>query len=151
MLKYNKSIVIIVFLCLIFFLFFVIVTVSKKEIAKNDTLIKNNIEFSGIITNLNISQNHAFGILRLKVLNTNKKIFKAISGNIVYPYAIENSIAEVYTQIPIPEIKKGYKVVVNSNKKTITFYEKDKFLYEWEISLIQEDLDIKYIEQNTIF
>ena len=131
--------------------FFIVLKVSKMEIEKEDELLKNDIVFSGIITNLNVSKNHAFGILQLRIIKANNHSFKQYQENKIFPYAIKNSTAEIYTHIAIPEIKKGYKVILNSNNKTITIYDGDKFLYEWEASMVSEDRDKQFVKENTIF
>ena len=152
MFKYKSSPIVMAIL-LGFVAVFVIIVYqsSKKEILQNDKTIKNNIVFSGIITNLNVSGNHAFGILQLKIIETNNNSFNFNTQNYIFPYKIKDSIAEIYTHISIPEIEKGYKVVVNSNNKTITVFDGDKFLYEWDIYFVKENRDINFVKENTIF
>lgn len=138
---------------IIFIVFFIILAVvyflSGKEIEKNNNLLNNNVKFSGIITNLNVSRNHAFGILQVKIIETNNSLFKCSLGDRIYPYSIKASIAEIYHYIPL-EIKEGYKVLLNSNNKTISFYNGNKFLYQSDISIITEETDIEFVKKHSI-
>ena len=150
MFKYKSTPIVLIILLSLFSIFiFFTYRFGAKETVKNNDLMKNNIVFSGIITNLNISNNHAFGIMTLKITETNNHLFKSSKGNEIYPYSINDSVAEVYHFIPL-EIKKGYKAVVNSNDKIISIYDGNKFLYEWEISIVSSDIDIEFVKQHTI-
>ncbi|TDP58642.1 hypothetical protein [Flavobacterium dankookense] len=150
MFKYKSTPVILLILISLFFTFIYFVNKSSNvEVKKNKELMKNNIEFSGIITNINISNNHAFGIMQLKIDKTNKAKFNPIADDKLFPYAINDSIAEIYHFIPL-ELKKGYKAIIKSNSKIISFYDKDKFLFEWEISIISSETDKKFVKENTI-
>lgn len=146
MFKYKyTTIVFVVFFVIILIVYFL----SGKVIEKNDNLLNNNVKFSGIITNLNVSRNHAFGILELKMIETNNNLFKSSLGDRIYPYAIKGSVAEIYHYIPL-EIKEGYKVLLNSNNKTISFYDGNKFLYESDISIITEGTDVEFVKKHSI-
>ena len=135
-----------------FLAFFIIIFTfyffSGKEIEKNDNLLNNNVKFSGIITNLNISRNHAFGILELKILDSNIYLFNFSKGNKIYPYSIKGTIAEIYHYIPL-EIKVGYKVLLNSNNKTVSFFDGNKFLYQYNISVITEETDVEFVKKHS--
>ncbi|MFC4476493.1 hypothetical protein [Flavobacterium chungangensis] len=151
MFKYKSSPIVIVVLLVLSSIFFAIYyKISKIEIEKDNKLLTNDIVFSGIITDLKVSKNHAFGILQLKIIKTNNYSFKPYLEGELYPYAIKDSVAEIYNYIPL-SIKKGYKVQINSNKKTITFYDGDKIKYQWEIYIVSEERDIDFVKKNTIF
>jgi hypothetical protein len=151
MFKHKSSpIVLAILFIVICILVFIVYRSSCKELEKGNNLMKNNIEFSGIITNLNVSGNHAFGILQLKITETNRNLFKSSLGSEIYPYTIKDSVAEIYTHIALPEIEKGYKVVVNSNNQTITVYDGYKFLYEWEISMVIGETDMEFVKKYSI-
>lgn len=139
---------------IIFVAFFIIIIIvyflSSKEVQKKNDLLNNNVRFSGIITKLNVSRNHAFGILQLKIIETNNNLFKSSLGDIIYPYAIKGSVAEIYHYIPL-EIKEGYKVLLNSNNKTISFYDGNKFLYQSDINIITEEIDVEFVKKHSIF
>lgn len=152
MFKYKTSPTVLgILLALSVIFFFIYFKISEIEIEKDDKLLKNNIVFSGIITNLNVSKNHAFGIMQLKILETNNHSFTQYQKNKIFPYAIKDSTAEIYTHIAIPEIKNGYKVFLNSNDKSITIYDDNKFLYKWNASMVSEDSDKQFVNENSIF
>lgn len=147
--KFNS--ILIILLILVALVFFIVFKTSKNQMDTENKLLSNNVKFSGKIVNYNVSKNHAFGILKLQIIESNIKKFNAFSQNKLFPYALEDSIAEIYTQIPIPEIEIGYKVEVNSNAKTIIFYDGEKIKYEWDIFIVSEGTDIDFVKKNTMF
>lgn len=150
MFKYKSTPLVLLILISLFLIFIYFINKSSNiEVKNSEELMKNNIEFSGTITNLNISNNHAFGIMQLKIDKTNKTKFNPIVNDKLFPYAINDSIAEIYHFIPL-ELKKGYKAIIKSNTKTISFYDKDRFLFEWEISIVSSETDKKFVKENTI-
>lgn len=152
MFKHKSShIVMAILLGFVAIIVMVVYQSSKKELQTNGKLITNNIAFSGVITNLNVSENHAFGILQLKILETNNNSYNFKAQNYIFPYQIKDSIAEIYTHISTLEIKKGYRAVVNSNNKTITVFDGAKLLYEWDIYIVKDETDINFVKENTIF
>lgn len=134
-------------------LFFLLISLiwrfGGKEKEKNDAMLKNDIVFSGEITKLSVSGNHAFGIIQLKITSKSIDTFQPFyDTDKFFPYSIKDSIAEIYNHIPL-SIKKGYKVVLNSSNRTISFFKENKRLYEWEIFMITQEDDIKFIKENT--
>lgn len=149
MFKYKSTPIILLIFLVIFSIYIAfVINLGKTEVKNNSELMKNNIQFTGIITNIKISGNHAFGILQLKIVETNNHSFSSLLNDKLYPYAIKGDVAEIYHFIPL-ELKEGYKVVFNSNSETLKVYNHDKFLYEWEVSIVTEKTDINFVKENT--
>jgi hypothetical protein len=122
---------------------------GQKEIKRDEKLIRNGIVFSGIVEDYKISNNHCFGILKLKITESNRPFFECKSKKIFYPYKIKDTIAEIY--IHICDIQNGFKVKLNSNNKTVTVLKGNDILQELEIAMVHEDTDINFARKNTIF
>lgn len=146
MFKHKYTIVIL--LSLFLFTLFILINKWNKEKIKSDVLLTNNIKFSGEILDLKVSKNHLFGIIKLKVDNTNTKMFLPPDTN-MYPYKIKDSIAEVYHYIS-NDLKKGIRVEVNSNDRIISFYNGETFMYDLDMWIITEKENIKFIKENTV-
>ena len=145
MFKYRYTpLVLLMFIVLTFLLF---VKKWNKDKLESDTLLTNNIEFEGEIIDLKVSDNHLFGIIKLKVDNTNTKIFLSSDINI-YPYRIKDSIAEVYNYISY-DLRKGIRVKVNSNKRCVSFYNNNTFMYDLDMWIITEKENVDFIKNNT--
>jgi hypothetical protein len=119
------------------------------EDLKSKKLLSNNITFTGVITDLKISRNHAFGVITLKVVKANTKMFLPTIEKDIYPYAIKDSVAEIYHYIS-PELKKGMSVELDSDKKNINFFDKNTFIYNSDIAIISSDIDIKFVQKNSL-
>ncbi|MFP3507879.1 hypothetical protein, partial [Burkholderia sp. SIMBA_062] len=76
--------------------------------------MKNNVEFVGNIISFQKSSNHAFGIIRLKIIKKNIKNFDEILDKGIYPYKIKDKIAELYCTVSVDR-KVGETVKVVSN------------------------------------
>lgn len=146
MFKYKYTIA--TLLLLVLPALFILISKWNKEKIKSDNLLINNIKFSGEIVDLKVSGNHLFGIIRLKVDSTNTKMFLPSDVN-MYPYRIKDSIAEIYHYVS-HDLKKGIKVKVDSDKKIISFYDRDIFMYDLDMWIVTEKENIKFIRNNTI-
>ncbi|UIR57746.1 hypothetical protein LZQ00_07960 [Sphingobacterium sp. SRCM116780] len=126
---------------------------SKKEIAKSNRLLHNNVAFEGIIVRIQRSNNHAFGIIELKLIKCNvNDFYKSIVHNEfkgIYPYRIKNDLAELYTTIS-NDIKVDDSVKVVSNDLTI-YYNLQKGYEEGSLYMISEGSDLNYVRENTTF
>lgn len=120
------------------------------EVKGYDTLMKNNFHFEGIITKIQVSNNHAFGILQLKVTKSNINEYRPKLEDALFPYVIKDSIAEVYTGIYVG-YKIGDKVIVDSNKIAIEFFEGNTRIDKGDIFITTETADIDYVKKHTVF
>ncbi|WP_433833400.1 hypothetical protein [Flavobacterium anhuiense] len=143
--KFSKYFFIISTLILSFILF----NFWTNEASKSIKLLKNNIKINGNIIDLKISKNHSFGIITLKIAHTNTKTFMPFVNENLYPYAIKDSVAEIYHYISI-DLKKGMKVELDSDTRNINFYDKNKLLYSSEITIISEESNVKFVKENSI-
>lgn len=150
MFKYKESkIVLPVLMGLVLIVTVLAYKSAQKDILRDDILIRNGIVISGIVVDYKISNNHDFGILQLKVTDSNSSSFNYKSDDFLYPYKIKDSVAEIYTHIST--IQKGFKIALNSNEKTIKIYNDNDFLQELEIAMIYEETDMNFVRKNTIF
>lgn len=147
MFKYKTTKFILLILMLIISL--LLIKFWNTEKLESEKMLSNNIKFEGVITKLNISKNHAFGIITLKILKANVKEFSPSIHNDIYPYAIRDSVAEIYHYVS-PTLKIGMRVELDSEKKNIKFYDKDVFMYDSDIAIISEELDIKFVQDNSL-
>lgn len=114
-------------------------------------MLHNNIKFEGEILNFRRSNNHGFGIIYLKVLKSNTSIFeKKISSNLIYPYIINDSLAEVYTYISTVRAN-GEIVSVDSDRRRVTYSGGNKIDTISGINMITESPDIEFVEKYTHF
>jgi uncharacterized protein with FMN-binding domain len=150
MFKYKSSpmviIILLVFSVIFFFIFF---KVSKKELQENERLMKNNIVFEGVVTNTKVSGNHAFGIIELKLSQSNTTEFNKKINDGIYPYKIKGNVAEIYCTVSI-ERKKGDTVKVVSNEETVYYnYKNSKEV--GDIYIVTDSNNIEFVNKNTFF
>lgn len=119
---------------------------------KNGIYLNNNVVFEGIVTALKISNNHRFGIVTLHVAHHDLPAFNQGSltnGNMIFPYKIQNGIAEVYDLVP-SGLSVGDSVYINSNERVIKyFYVKENKQFRGEVKMITNSLDIDFVNQNS--
>lgn len=144
--KYKYSIIIIIILVIISS-----ISNSKKleKERKTSNLMSNNIEFSGIVTDIKISKNHDFGIITIRIDKTNSKKFNPIiDENHLFPYIIKDSTAEIYTVVS-KNLKKGDSVRLSSNDKNAIFSSGNSQLYIDEIYITSVKRDIEFVKENS--
>jgi len=93
---------------------------SQKRLS--DKMMTNDVMLSGIVTDAKVSGNHAFGILRIKILKSNVRNFNPVSGKNLFPYNIRDKFGEIYHQVPY-QLKVGTRAELDSNKRTVSFYD----------------------------
>jgi len=142
----KKFIPLLIVLIFALFAAFFAVNIWKSEKKESDNLMQNGVVFTGTILNLNASKNHAFGVIKLKINNTSSLNF--INSNIIYPYQIKDSIAEVYHTITY-KLHKGMIVKVDSNKKKVFFFDSDSLIYSSDITTITDDIDKNFVLGNS--
>jgi hypothetical protein len=123
---------------------------DKKLKVESKKLLHNGIKFSGKVISFKQSNNHAFGVILLKLSSEENRIFIKPDANKEFPYRLYHDYAELYTQIP-DGINVGDVVSVDSNKESFTY----KFLssnqkYEGYISVINDPIDIEFISNHTM-
>ncbi|MCO5945713.1 hypothetical protein [Mucilaginibacter flavidus] len=123
---------------------------DKKQEIKDAHLLHNGIKFTGKVTGIKTSQNHAFGIILLELKNTNTPKFTKSTSTIEFPYKIFGDNAELYTRVP-DGLTVGDLVSVNSDLVTATyFYVAEKEPHEGFINIIHDSTDIEFIHENKI-
>ena len=120
----------------------------RKDKAIYDNLMSNNIKFSGIITDFKISKNHDFGIITLKIIESNSENFDPIIDDKLYPYAIRDSVAEIYGTVSY-NLKKGDLVEVDSNSQEVVFSNVTGVIYSDQISILSEETNIEFVKKTS--
>lgn len=124
---------------------------ESKEVIKRDSILNNNVKFSGFVIDYKQSDNHAFGIIQLQLTNTNIKEFNKTLENKIYPYRIHENIAELYVTIPDGlQHSDVYNVDSNSHKYIFESKKRDK-KYTSEIHIIEDSYNVDFVKENTIF
>lgn len=108
--------------------------------------MQNGIFFTGTITDFTESNNHSFGIIKIKLTNSNKKCF--VNSGVIYPYQINDSVVEIYHTVSY-RLHKGIKVKLDSNKQIISFFELNNLIYTSQITVITDENDIKFVKNNS--
>lgn len=126
---------------------------TAREEAKREKYLENNIVFEGHIIALARSNNHAFGIIQLKLTKCNVKAFhKTLSTKFTtwyYPYQIQDSIAELYCSVSSMR-KIGDFVKVVSNQKTI-YYNPATSKETGHLYLTNSSYDRDFVKEHTVF
>lgn len=139
-----------IFLLLVFvFMVFYLVKDSDKHMKKMNKYLDNSIIFEGQVNRIQVSNNHAFGILELKIIQSNVKEFDQKPKNGIYPYKIRNGIAELYGTVSI-ERKAGDYVKVVSNEHIIYFNPQDS-KEKGSLYLLSDPNNIDFVKKNTCF
>lgn len=124
---------------------------GDEEFERKNKVLNNNINFTGYVIKINESRNHAFGIINLKLTQSNVNKFNNELPNGIYPYRIQGNIAEIYTVIP-DGLNNGDIVSLKSLEQNAHFYNiKTKEKSEGLIWVVTNSTDIEFIKENTIF
>lgn len=144
--KYIRFIILIViFVCIVVYFN----KQSNVEQIESNNYLNNGIVFEGIVTGFKSSDNHAFGIIQLKITKSNVKYFNKTLKNGIYPYRIKGVLAELYCTVSV-ERKLGDVVKVVSNESTI-YYNPEKDTEQGSIYTITDIYNIDFVKENTIF
>lgn len=144
--KYSIPIIIIIILLIVNS---IIQNKNWEKEKKIHDLISNDIKFSGVITDLNISRNHDFGVITIKIKETNRKEFNPIiNTKHILPYTIKDSAAEIYITVS-SNLKKGDFVKVDSNNGKAIFSNSSGILYQGQIHIISVETDIDFVKKNS--
>lgn len=122
---------------------------SDAAMKQSAEYLHNNVEFEGYVTGFEQSNNHAFGVIHVKLTNTNTQEFNKSLKKSIYPYRIKGDVAELYCTVSI-ERKKGDRVKIISNKQTI-YYNSQNSKEEGSISIIVDPYNIDFVKEHTMF
>ena len=96
------------------------------------------------------SDNHAFGIIGIRVHDTNTKEFADTSSKRIFPYKIKEAYAEFYGTIP-ESIKEGNSVVLDSDKRIISIYDDHESLKVSYVVIRTDSDDLEFVRRHTMF
>lgn len=85
---------------------------------------QNNILINGVVSGKSDSGNHCFGIVYLKDFVSNVNEFNPYNKDI-FPYAIKNGDAEIYSWTCLYNVEAGDSIIINSNDRSILVIKKD--------------------------
>ena len=122
---------------------------SDVAMKKSSEYLHNNVEFEGYVTGFEQSDNHAFGVIHLKLTKSNTPEFNKIIKNGIYPYRIKGDIAELYCTVSKKK-KKGDIVKLVSNEQTI-YYNPQDSKEEGSLFIITDTYNIAFVKKNTMF
>lgn len=136
---------------ILFTLFVIFIIFYSKSSNNSDEYLKNNIKFEGYVTGFKQSNNHAFGIIYLKITKSNVKEFDNMKGQKIYPYRIKENVAELYTTIPDGLQKFDiYKIDSNKGEYSVTYRIENKS-YTSKLYIIKDPLNINFIKKYTMW
>jgi hypothetical protein len=123
---------------------------DDEAIEQSQKVLHNGIKFSGEVINTKVSNNHAFGIIYLKLKSTNTTRFIKSAPKAEFPYRIDGDKAELYTTIG-DGLAPGDSISVISDSVTATYYYvKSKEKYEGSIEVIKDPFNIEFINENQL-
>lgn len=136
-------------------LFIVMIIYSNKIEAENtekrDSVLNNDVQFKGYVVDFRTSNNHAFGLIRLKLTESSVNIFNDSLTTGIYPYRINGDIAEIYTTIS-DGLDYNDTISVNSKSHEIEFNEtKNHKKFVSELYVIEDFDNIKFVKKKTEF
>lgn len=122
---------------------------DEKKPAEN-ILKKNNIGFNGRIISYSRSTNHAFGVIKFKVIKSNKEAFNISDPKLLYPYRLEKGYGEFYGYVPL-EIRVGQLIRLNAGEKSVKIYNSNAEFAKTSVFVTSERKFIKYVNEHTSF
>lgn len=144
--KYLKYIIgLILFIGIIIFLN----KTGSEEYAEKNKILKNGVVFEGVITGIQRSHNHSFGILSVNISQSNVNAFSAKPEQGIYPYRIRGKQAEIYAPLFIQR-QIGDHVKLISDEETV-YYKGAESSDKGEIYIITESGDIDFVKENSRF
>lgn len=122
----------------------------SDEFTKANARVLNHVKFSGKIISLDVSGNHAYGIIGISVLTTNKSELVDSMQSIMFPYRLSQGYAEFYGYVPV-ETKIGFNIELDSDKGIMKIYDNDKLVRETTVEVSMEERDIEFVRKNSKF
>ncbi|MCJ7932442.1 MAG: hypothetical protein MUW56_02095 [Chryseobacterium sp.] len=149
MLKYLKYLWYIILLG--FFVAIIIYYNKSSDIATKQSVqyLRNNVEFEGYVTGFEQSDNHAFGVIHLKLTKSNTQEFNKVIKEGIYPYRIKGDIAELYCTVSVDR-KKG-DIVKLVSEEQIVYYNPQNSKEEGSIFIITDPYNIDFVKEHTVF
>lgn len=131
-------------------LLFAMYKFDAKRYHKFDARLTNHVRFSGEVISLDVSRNHAYGVIGIKVDGANITAFNDSVKSAVFPYKIRNGYAEFYGYVPI-EAKVGFRAVLDSDKRILNIYDHDKLVTRSGIAISFEDDNVEFVRRTAKF
>jgi hypothetical protein len=108
------------------------------------------VKFSGKIISLDVSGNHAYGIIGISVLTTNKSEFVDTMQSVMFPYRLSQGYAEFYGYVPV-ETKIGFNIELDSDKGIMKIYDNNKLVRETAVAVSLERRNIEFVGKHSRF
>jgi hypothetical protein len=144
--KYLKYIILLTFLMVLIIYYNKSANIEMKQSAD---YLHNNVEFEGYVTGFEQSNNHAFGVIHLKLTKSNTSEFNKTLKRGIYPYKIKGDTAELYCTVSV-ERKKGDIIKLISNTQTV-YYNLQNIREEGSIFIVTDPYNIDFVKKNTLF
>jgi hypothetical protein len=113
-------------------------------------LEKNNVSFTGRIISYNKSTNHSYGILKFKVIKTNKESYNIFDPKLLYPYRLEKTYGEFYGYIPLG-IMVGQLITLKAGEKSVKLYYGKAEFAKTSVFVTSDRQLIEYVNEHTSF
>ncbi len=142
----------VVFLMLILSIITILWYYKDKDEKKPAEIIleKNNISFTGRIISYNKSTNHSYGVVRFKVIKSNKETFNISDPKLLYPYRLEKGYGEFYGYIPL-EIMVGQLITLDAGEKSAKLYNGKAEFAKTSVFVTSDRKFIEYVNKHTSF
>jgi hypothetical protein len=124
---------------------------NKDDNKPADILLRNNnISFTGRIISYKKSTNHSYGVIRFKVIKSNKETFNISDSKLLYPYRLENGYGEFYGYIPLG-IMVGQLIMSDAAEKSVKLYNEKAEFAETSVFVTSDRKFIEYVNDHTSF
>lgn len=123
---------------------------SKGEKKSLEIILDNKIDFMGSVISYDKSMNHSFGVIRFKVIKSNKITFTALHPKLIFPYRLEKGYGEFYGYLPL-EIKVGQVIKLNAGEKSVKLYNGKSKSAQLSLFVISDSGFIEYVNQHHHF
>jgi len=125
-------------------------TLSSEKYTKGDLLLTNHVRFSGRIIAYDKSTNHAYGIIKIKVTETNTKAFVDSTSSRLFPYKIKGGYAEFYGYIPV-SVKVGHLILLDSDKRKLEISDNNNFIIGSDVRISSDKDNLAFVKLHTMF
>jgi len=122
----------------------------SDQYTKANARVLNHVKFSGKIISLDVSGNHAYGIIGISVLTTNKSEFADTMQSVMFPYRLSQGYAEFYGYVPV-ETKIGFNIELDSDKGIMKIYDNDKLIKETGVAISLQKKNIEFVREHSKF
>ena len=144
----KKVIFLISLLCLLTILWYY---KGKNEKRPAEIVLeKNNIGFTVRIISYNKSTDRAFGVIKFKIIKSNKEAFNISDPKLLYPYRLEKGYGEFYGYIPLG-IMAGQLIRLDAGEKSAKLYNGKIEFAKTSVFVTSERKFIEYVNEHTSF